>query len=206
MYGPVSGPMREDLPAAATTRKGRTRAQVAQMVMDAHSAGRVQATIGRASDFFGPWVRDSLLGDRLFGPALAGKKAHLTGNVDLPHTASYIGDFGRALAILGERNEALGEIWHIPNDQPEIGQRAFATLVFEELGKPATMDTMGRAMMRLGGLFIPAARETVEMMYEFEQPFVVDSSKFARTFSMTPTPLQEAIRATVAWYRLQTPA
>lgn len=55
-------------------------------------------------------------------------------------------------------------------------------------------------MMSLGGLFIPAARETAEMMYEFEKPFVVDSSKFERTFGLKATPLPEAIAQTVAWY------
>jgi len=30
---------------------------------------------------------------------------------------------------------------------------------------------MGRLMMAFGGLFIPAARESLEMMYEFEKTF-----------------------------------
>jgi nucleoside-diphosphate-sugar epimerase len=60
---------------------------------------------------------------------------------------------------------------------------------------------MGKTMMRIGGLFIPGARETVEMMYEFEKPFVVDSSQFERTFGVKATPIAEAIKATVAWYR-----
>jgi len=60
---------------------------------------------------------------------------------------------------------------------------------------------MGKTMMRIGGLFIPGARETVEMMYEFEKPFVVDSSQFERTFGMKATPIAEAVRATVDWYR-----
>jgi hypothetical protein len=60
---------------------------------------------------------------------------------------------------------------------------------------------MGRFMLSLGGLFVPEARESVEMMYEFEKPFVVDSSKFAQTFAMVATPLRDALRETAAWYR-----
>jgi hypothetical protein len=56
-------------------------------------------------------------------------------------------------------------------------------------------------MMALAGLFIPGAREAVEMMYEFEKPFVVDSGKFERVFGVAATPMAEAINATVAWYR-----
>jgi nucleoside-diphosphate-sugar epimerase len=80
-------------------------------------------------------------------------------------------------------------------------QRQFAELVFEEVGLPPKVSGMGKLMLRLGGLFIPAAREMVEMAYEFEKPFVVNSSKFERAFGMKATPIQEAIQATVAWYR-----
>jgi nucleoside-diphosphate-sugar epimerase len=157
--------------------------------------------MGRGSDFFGPWVLDSGFGDRVFYPALAGKGASFGGKLDLPHTATYIEDFGRALVILGEREEALGRAWHVPNDRPQITQRQFAEMVFAETGHPVKASGMGKTMMRIGGLFIPGARETVEMMYEFEKPFVVDSSQFERTFGVKATPIEEAVKATVAWYR-----
>ena len=71
----------------------------------------------------------------------------------------------------------------------------------EEAGVEPKMSSIGKLMMRIGGLFIPEAKESVEMMYEFDQPFIVDSSKFEKTFGMKATPLHEAIRETVAWYR-----
>jgi nucleoside-diphosphate-sugar epimerase len=201
MYGEVIGPIREDLPYAATTRKGRVRAQMADAALAAHREGRLPVAIGRGSDFFGPWVLDSLLGDRVFPPALRGKAANFAGNLDAPHTATYIKDFGRALAVLGEREEALGQAWHVPNDCPEITQRQFGEMLFRDVGRLAKLASTGRAMMAFGGLFIPAARESLEMMYEFEKPFVVDSSRFERTFGMRATPLAQAISETVAWYR-----
>jgi nucleoside-diphosphate-sugar epimerase len=202
MYGDTGGrPLTEDLPYAATTRKGKVRAAMSEAALAAHQAGKVQVTMGRGSDFFGPWVLDSGFGDRVFYPALAGKGASFGGKLDLPHTATTIEDFGRALVILGEREEALGRAWHVPNDRPQITQRQFAELVFAETGHPVKASGMGKTMMRIGGLFIPGARETVEMMYEFEKPFVVDSSQFERTFGVKATPIADAIKATVAWYR-----
>jgi nucleoside-diphosphate-sugar epimerase len=201
MYGQVNGPIHEGLPYDTHTRKGRARAQMAEAALAAHQAGQARMAIGRGSDFFGPWVLRSSMGERAFYPAIAGKTAQLTGQLDLPHTYTYIEDMGKALVILGERDEALGQAWHVPNDQPAITQRQFMTMVFEEIGLPPKMSGMGKLMMRLGGLFIPEAREMVEMMYEFEAPFVVDSNKFERTFGVRATPLREAIRATVAWYR-----
>jgi hypothetical protein len=50
-------------------------------------------------------------------------------------------------------------------------------------------------------LFIPEAKESVEMMYEFDQPFIVDSSKFENTFGVKATPMRETMKATVAWYQ-----
>lgn len=60
---------------------------------------------------------------------------------------------------------------------------------------------MGRLMMRIGGMFILEARETVEMMYEFEKPFVVDHSKFERVFGNHATPHENGLRQTVKWYK-----
>jgi nucleoside-diphosphate-sugar epimerase len=201
MYGEVKGPIHEGLPYAARTRKGKVRAQMSEAALAAHQAGKVRVALGRGSDFFGPWALGSSVGGRVFYPALAGKAAQIAGDPDAPHTVTYIEDFGRALVILGERDEALGQAWHVPNHRPALTQRAFVELVCAEAGQPPKLSAMGRTMMRLGGLFVPAAREVAEMMYEFEQPFVVDSSKFETAFGVRATPVKEAIQATVAWYR-----
>jgi hypothetical protein len=39
------------------------------------------------------------------------------------------------------------------------------------------------------------------MSYEFDQPFVLDTSKYESTFGTAGTPLPVAVAATVAWYR-----
>jgi nucleoside-diphosphate-sugar epimerase len=141
------------------------------------------------------------MGERVFYPLLRGKPAQLIGRTDLPHTHTYLKDFGAALVILGEHSEADGQAWHVPNDQPRMTQAEVVRLFAEEANVEAKTSSMGKTMMSIGGLFIPEAKETVEMMYEFEKPFVIDSSKFERTFGMKPTPVRQAIRETVAWYK-----
>ncbi len=201
MYGDPNGqPLREDMPYDAHTKKGKVRAQLAEAVLAAHRSGKVRAAIARASDYYGPAAVNSAAGDRMFGFAVQGKAASVPGNLDMPHTYTYIEDFGKALAILGEREEALGQVWHVPNAET-LTTRQFVTLIDDELGQPPQMSGMGKLTLRIGGIFIPAAREVVEMMYEFEKPFVVDSSKFTKTFGVQGTPLREAIKQTVAWYR-----
>jgi len=179
----------------------KVREAMSEAALAAHKAGKLQVSMGRGSDFFGPWALDSGFGDRVFFPALAGKAASFAGNLDVPHTATYIGDFGRALVVLGERREALGQAWHVPNDRPTITQREFAGMIFEQVGTEPRVSSVSKGMMRMAGLFIPGARETVEMMYEFEKPFVVNSSQFEATFGERATPLPQAIAATLNWYR-----
>jgi len=202
MYGDTDGkPMTEDMPHNAHTRKGRVRGEISTAAFDAHKEGRVRVTSARGGNFFGPWGTDSTMGARAFYPLLHGKPAQLIGRTDLPHTHTYIRDFGTALVILGERDEADGQAWHVPNDQPRMSQGDLVRMFAEEAGAEPKMSSMGKIMMAVGGLFIREAKETVEMMYEFDRPFVVDSGKFEKTFDMKATPMKEAIRDTVAWYQ-----
>jgi nucleoside-diphosphate-sugar epimerase len=203
MYGDTNGrPMTEDMPHNAHTRKGKVRSEISKAAFEAHSTGKLRVTAGRGSDFFGAWgLPTAAMGERTFYPLLNGKPAQLVGDIDAPHTHTYIADFGKALVILGERDEADGQAWHVPNDNPRVTQREMVNMIAEEAGVAAKTSAMGKGMMRFGGLFIPAAKEMVEMMYEFGKPFVVDSSRFENTFGMKATPMREAIKATVAWYR-----
>ena len=99
----VSGPLTEGLPYQATGPNGRVRAQLAETLLAAHERGTVRVTIGRASDFFGPHVRVSAMGDRVFPAALAGRPAQVLPAPDMPHTYTFIDDFAAALVVLGER-------------------------------------------------------------------------------------------------------
>jgi nucleoside-diphosphate-sugar epimerase len=201
MYGPTDGrPLTEDLPYAANTRKGTVRARMSQELMEAHKSGRVRVAIGRASDFFGPRVLASAADEQVFGRAAQGKSAQVAGDPDQPHTYTYAPDIGSGLVILGEREEALGRAWHLPSPEM-VTTREFVEMIFEEVGKPARIQAVPKIVLRAMGLFNPALHEMMEMLYEFEEPFVVDHSDFTRTFGDHATPLGEAVRETVRWYR-----
>ena len=206
MYGPTDGrPITEDLPYAPNSRKGSVRAMMSKELMEAHRSGKVRVAIGRASDYFGPRVLASAAGEQVFGRAVQGKSAQVVGDPEQHHTYSYVPDIGRGLVILGEREEALGQAWHLPSPET-LTTRQFVEMIFEEVGKPARVQTAPKILLRAMGLFNPALREIIEMLYEFEEPFVVDDSRFEREFGEQATPLREAIRRTVRWYREERPA
>ena len=203
-YGPTAGAaMTEDLPLGATTVKGRVRVAMTEELQAAAAAGRLRIAIGRASDFFGAGVTESSLGERVFANAVAGKRADFIGNPDLPHTYSYVPDIAKGLATLGTDERAVGGVWHLPG--PETATtRELLGLVADEVGHPVGVRSLPKLAVRALGLFNPTIRELVEMSYEFDAPFVLDTTKYQSTFGTAATPLPAAIAATVAWYHQRT--
>ena len=199
-YGPVDGPLTEDLPSRATGPNGRVRAALADELMEADGSGALRATIGRASDYYGPLGRLSTAGERLFVPALRGKAAQVLGNPDLPHTLTYLADFGRGLVTLGTRDEALGEVWHLPSAET-LTTRSFVERVYEAAGHPARLSVMPSPLLAIAALVSPTLRAVKEQQYQRERPWIADHSKFARAFGAEVTPHGEAIARTLAWWQ-----
>jgi nucleoside-diphosphate-sugar epimerase len=201
-YGPTGGaPMTEDLPLMATTVKGRTRAAMTRELVEARDAGRVHVAIGRASDFFGAGVTDgSTLGKRVFGNALSGRRADFIGNPELLHTYSYVPDIARGLATLGTDERAMDQVWHLPGPET-VATRRVLQFIADDVGHPVASRSLPTIALRALGLVNPVMRSMVEMTYQFDQPFVLDTSKYESTFGTTGTPLHQAIATTVSWYR-----
>lgn len=206
MYDNVNGLIHEGLPHSAITRKGKARAKVVEAMLKAHQEGKAQVTFGRGSDFFGPYATEqSHLGSRVFPALLKGKAVSMIGNIDVPHTLTYTKDFGKALVILGEHDEAFGQAWHVPNAPTKTKGEVLESAA-RLANKPLKVSMMGPMMLRIGGLFVPAAREVPEMLYQYNQPYSVDSSKFVKAFGDSATPLEQALTQTIAWYAKQAPS
>jgi len=200
-YGPTSGvPMTEDLPLAATTEKGRTRAAMTAELLAARDVGRVHIAIGRASDFFGAGVTESSLGERVFANALAGRRADFIGNPDLAHTYSYVPDVAAGLAILGTHEGAVDEVWHLAGPET-VTTRQILNLVSNHVGRPVGIRSVPMPLLRALGVFNPTLRGMVEMAYEFEEPFVLDTTKFQSAFGTTGTSLDIAVATTLKGFR-----
>ncbi len=209
LYGrPAGQPLTETRAAAAHTRKGKLRASMAADLLAAHHAGRVQVTLGRASDYFGPrGGAQSNLGDRVFPAVLAGDAATVLGDPDQPHTYTYLPDIGEGLAVLGEHPDAPGQAWHLPNDPATRTTRQLVDTVHRHADRPRTrLRRVHPLLLRAAALTNPTVRELLEMQYQFEEPFVVDSSKIATHLGAHATPIDQALAETLATYRSSAPA
>ncbi|KRE54839.1 hypothetical protein ASG92_24400 [Arthrobacter sp. Soil736] len=203
MYGrPDARTLTEDRENNAHTKKGQLRARMAEDLLTAHRAGRAEIAIGRASDYFGPrGGAQSNLGDRVFPAALAGKTSTVLGDRHQPHTYTYIPDIGEGLAVLGEHPDAPGEVWHLPNDPETRSTQQLVDAIYRQAGQQHTkLRSVPPLLLRAMAITNPVVRELLEMQYQFEEPFIVDSSKITKRLGVTATPLDQAISETLLSY------
>lgn len=200
-FGPDAPmPMHELDPMTATGKKGATRRSMAADLLEGHAAGRFRATFARASDFIGPEVTGSAMGDRVVPRVLAGKKVSVLGDPDAPHHLAYMPDIARTLVTIATDERAWGRPWHVPH-APAVSQRATIQALAAAAGTSVEVGAVPRAALRAIGLFSPMMRELRETLYQFERPWIADSTLTERTFGLRATPLAEQAEATVAWFR-----
>jgi nucleoside-diphosphate-sugar epimerase len=201
-YGPVDGPLTEDLPLAATGTKGRVRAAVWERAHELHAQGRIRAVEVRASDFFGPGVTDGgHLAGRVVPSLLRGRTVSVLGDPDAPHSWTYLPDVARALVRVADDARAWGRPWHVPTE-PARSAREMVDLLADRAGTgPVAVRRTPPALLKFAGLFSPLARELGEIRYQFDRPFVIDSRAYETTFAERATPLDVQVDATVTWWR-----
>ncbi len=206
-YGNPNGqPMNENTPINPNSRKGQVRAQMATDLMAAHQAGKVQVALIRASDFFGPRVLDSGMGERVFPPAMNGKGVFILGDPDKRHSYSYMPDIGATFVAIatyiGAESDVYGKVWHVPSAET-LTTRAFVEKVYAAYGQPPKISKAPVLVVRLMGLFNPVVREVIEMMYQFDVDFIIDGETTRRILDVQTTPLDVAIRETADWYKVK---
>ncbi|MFC4059476.1 NAD-dependent epimerase/dehydratase family protein [Planomonospora corallina] len=202
VYAAPDRPMKESDPLAPPSAKGAIRVRMWREALAAHEAGRVRVTEVRGSDYFGPGCRDqSHLGERFVPRLLAGKTVRHIGDPDRPHSWTYVPDVARALVAAAADDRSWGRAWHVPTN-PASTYRELAGRLCALAGVPRPeVRAMPHWLLRTAGAFSPVLGELEELRYQFTRPFVLDSTDFQRTFGLAPTPMDEALTATIAWWR-----
>lgn len=196
---PGARTLTEDTPMRPCTRKGEIRARVAQMLFDAHARGDVRAIAGRASDFYGPRGALTNFGDHFWPAVLANKTARMALALDTPHTYHYLPDVAAGLAALGAAPDALtGGAWMLPC-APAEPARALVQRFAGVLGREVHVAEFPRWFVKAAGLFVPIIREVGEMLYQWDEPFVVDDRRLRERLGLAATDSDTAARATVEW-------
>lgn len=203
LYGYAAGqvPMTPDSPLQPPSRKGAVRVRMWEELQAAHTAGHVRALEVRASDYVGPQVTSAMGahgGPRLVDPVLSGRRAWVVGDPDAPHTWTAVEDIAATIVAISRVERAWGRAWHVPS-APARSIRELATDYAVTGGRDcAKVSAIPRIALRAVGLVQPQMRELVEMLYQFEAPFVAGHEETTTVFGLEPTPWSETVAAVVA--------
>ena len=199
MYAKSAIPhMTEESPIQPPSKKGEVRREIAQMIISAIEEKKITALIARAADFYGPDNKNSALGQMVATNFLVGKKAQTFGNPDKIHTYTYTPDAANATALLGNTPEAYNQVWHLPTTKENITGKQWIDLFAAELGIEPKIQHVPNWLFKILGLFIPVMKEFPEMMYQYEQDYIFDSSKFEKKFGWSATPPPDGVKAMLA--------
>lgn len=199
-YGQVDGPMTEQLPLRPNSVKGKVRAELWADALAMHEAGRIRTAEVRGSDYLGAGTVTPF-NVMVLPKVLAGQRGSVPADLDAPHSWTYVGDVARTLVAVAADENAWGRPWHVPT-APPLSIRALATRAAELAKAPvARVAKMPGFALRLAGFFNPLAREMLEMQYQLQRPFVLDSSAATSAFGIEPTSTDEALRETIEGLR-----
>lgn len=197
MYGPGASPMTEDAGFGAADKKGKVRIEMVEM-LDAAIARGVCVTSGRASDYFGLHGENSAITALTIEPALEGKAPKWMGRTDVAHSVAYLPDVARAYVILGTDDRADGRHWILPHAATVTGTE-FLDAVTTAAGLPPSKRRISKPMLYMVAPFHAISRESLGIYYQWDQPFVADSSQFVSTFGpFESTPLATAVAETLS--------
>jgi len=198
-YGYVNGIMTEETPYNPSSKKGEVRVKTATMLMDEVKAGNLTAMIVRGADFYGPNATLGIANVTITDKLKKKEGAQWFGNSKKVHTFTYTPDAGKSIALLGNTSSAYNQVWHALTSKEKITAEQFVRMASEQLGNPYKIMTLPKFGLRIIGLFVPVMREFVEMMYQYENDYIFDSSKFEKAFNMQATSYKEGIAATLKY-------
>ena len=199
MYDKSSVPfMTETSAVNPPSEKGKVRAQIREMILKQVEKGDLTALIARAADFYGPDNKNSALKIMVTDNFMKGKKAQVFGNPDKIHTYTYTPDAAKATAVLGNTPDAYGQEWHVPTTKEKLSTRQWIELIARELQTKPKIQEVPAFLIKLLGIFIPIMREFPEMLYQYEQDYIFDSSKFEKRFGFGATSAGEGIKNMIA--------
>lgn len=204
MYGPapLENPITEKHPRNPSSNKGKVRLLLEQKLLTAFESGKLRGLIARAGDFYGPGANLSMLYASVLDRMLAGKVPQWLANPDIIHTYTYTPDAARGCVQLGLDESSYGQVWHLPTSKDILTSREVISMFQKYLQVEEKIQVLPRFMLHILGLFIPILRELKEMIYQFDNPYVFDSTKFETKYpDFKITSYQEGVKAMVDFYK-----
>jgi nucleoside-diphosphate-sugar epimerase len=183
LYALDRGPLAPQTAQTPSTQKGRVRKQISDMLAEAQAQGRVRATVLRASDFWGPDLTAALFTSEGIAGLKAGKRPFLLGDPDQPHAFSHRDDVVNGLVNLAlAEPDVEGQVFHAP--VVHVAPRALLTALTCALGVEVRPFVAPAWLLSVFGLFSKPMRGLVEMLPQWQAPYMVDDRAYCQRFGV----------------------
>jgi nucleoside-diphosphate-sugar epimerase len=182
MYPQTAEPQTETMRFEPDGAKGRLRAAIASDLLDVMAQRRVTAVICRAPEFYGPDKTQSFTNSVVLEPLRNGKTARVFLRDDTLRSLIFTPDASRAMALLGNTQDAYDQTWHLPCDDNRLTYRDFITLAARTFGTEPRYSVLKRWQLRLAGLFSSSVRDSLEMLPRYAADNIFVSDKFKTRF------------------------
>ncbi|QPR34112.1 NAD-dependent epimerase/dehydratase family protein [Delftia acidovorans] len=182
MYPQTAQRQTEETAFAPVGRKGRVRALMAEMVLAEMQRGDIPVAIARAPEFYGPGKTQSITNTLVIGPLKAGQKAKVPVRDDKLRTLIWTPDASRAMAAIGNAQDAYGQTWHLPCWDERLTYQTFVNLAAATFGVEPRYKVLSHLAMVVAGWVSKPVRELRELLPRYAHDNVFDSSKFKRRF------------------------
>jgi len=197
-YGKVNGIMTEDTPINPSSKKGEVRAKLIEYLNGEIKKKNITALVARAADFYGPYTEGvSLISISVIDKLLKGKKAQWFCNAKAKHSFTNTGDCGKALYLLSKNESNFNQVWHMPTANPAKTGEELISIAAEKLNAKPGYTELKKMMFKMIGVFNPLIKELTEMLYQYEDDYIFDSSKFEKKFNFTPVPYEQGIEEAI---------
>ncbi|OJG27699.1 hypothetical protein RU98_GL002402 [Enterococcus caccae] len=181
MYAKNNDPQTEDSPFRPVGRKAVVRANMAQMLLDMMNAKEIDAVICRAPEFYGPGKTQSITNTMIFENIHQGKKLRVPLSDSSLRTLIWTPDASRAMALIGNTEDAYGQTWHLPCDDSK-SYSEIINLSEQILNKKLPYTVLKMWQFNLGSLFSHPLKELKELLPRYQEDNIFVSDKFKERF------------------------
>jgi nucleoside-diphosphate-sugar epimerase len=96
--------------------------------------------------------------------------------------------------MLADQESAWNQVWHLPTAPNPPTGKEFIAMAASEFGMAPRYRVLSRLMLWLAGWFNDQVRESHEMLYQSDSPYLFDSTKFANEFGFAGTSYADGVR------------
>ncbi|ABJ72825.1 Saccharopine dehydrogenase related protein [Lactococcus cremoris subsp. cremoris SK11] len=191
MYPKTSAIQFENTIFSPSGKKSLVRAQLADKIIKEMEANELKAVVCRAPEFYGPEKTQSITNTMIFSNIKAKQKLKIPISDSTLRTLIWTPDASRAMALIGNTDDAYGQTWHLPCDR-SLTYKEMINIADKIENEKLSYSIIKLWKFKVGSLFNKNAKELLELLPRYEVDNLFNSDKFKKRFPSFPVTFFES--------------